>query len=339
MSRLRASFQPISLFALGVAFAFLIASRPVSAATSKSAPARASRTFAPAAHRSEHGGGGGGEHEGHGGGGGGRVFGGWGWYSPWWWGYGYYPYPYAYPYADPYFRRGYASPSRWTAVKTDVEPDEASLFLDGKLIGTADDFDGYPDMLYLGRGHYRLEFRLDGYETYSTDVEAAPGRSFRIDRRLKKIPGAKHYGTYEPARPEGGVVRYFRKRGSQTQAEAADPEEAPRGRMEATPPDGSEQPDEADQAPGDAGDGELDDRAPEASDSHLSFEVEPLDAAVYVDGHFAGGARELNSLGEGFAVPAGEHRVVVTCPGFAEKTVEVVAPARRSARVRVRLTK
>ena len=79
---------------------------------------------------------------------------------------------------------------------------------------------------------------------------------------------------------------------------------------------------------------------PELSESRLSFEVEPAEAAVYVDGHFAGGARELNSMADdGFVVGAGEHHVTVTCPGYRETTIDVMAPARRSARVRVRLRK
>ncbi len=266
------------------------------------------------------------------------VGGGWGWYSPWWGGYGYYPY--AYPYPNPYPYR-YAAPSRWTAVKTDVEPDEAALYLDGRLIGTADDFDGYPDKLYLGRGHYRLEFRLDGYETYTTEVEAEPGLSFRINEHLKKIPGAKHHGTYEPARPEGGVVRFFRKRGDRLEVaspNSPDRDAPPRARQPEPYRGDSEEVETDEDAPG-ATAPEPPTESPAVSDSRLSFEIDPEEAAVYVDGRFAGGARELDAMSEGFAVEAGEHRVTVTCPGYRETTVEIMAPARRSARVRVRLRK
>ena len=329
MSRMRVSLRWISFLALGVAFVVSIGSSPLSAAT----PSGSSSHTGHASPSPRSGGG----HEGHGGhgghgGGGVRVFGGWGgwgWYSPWWWGYGYYPYPYPYPY-----RYGYANASRWTPVKTDVEPDEAALYLDGKLIGTADDFDGYPDRLYLGRGHYRLEFRLDGYETYTTEIDAAPGRSFRVDQRLKKVPGAKHYGTYEPARPEGGIVRFFMKRGERTEPQSPDAYDAPAG------PRGDEYGDDRETLEqDDASAGDAPPASPELSDSRLSFEVEPEEAAVYIDGRFAGGARELNSRDGGFAVEAGEHRITVVCPGYRERTVNVIAPARRSARVRVSLVK
>ena len=96
-------------------------------------------------------------------------------------------------------RRGYvnALPGDWAVVKTDVSPEEARVFLDGSYIGTADDFDGCPDNLYLKRGHYRLEFRLEGFETKTVDIDARPGTMLKIDDKLKKITGAKQYGSYD----------------------------------------------------------------------------------------------------------------------------------------------
>src|SRR5437016_166954 len=100
-----------------------------------------------------HGGGGfrsGGGHGSHGFGGSYRHHGGggWGyrpyWRSSWWWGWpcydgwGWGPRVYV-------SSGGYrVATSHYAAVKTDVEPDEAEVWLDGKYVGTADDFDGYP---------------------------------------------------------------------------------------------------------------------------------------------------------------------------------------------------
>ncbi len=149
---------------------------------------------------------------------------GWGWgglwgFSPWWgWG-GYYAgYPsYGYGYGGyGYAPGGYVSMSysgdSWAAVKTDVSPEEARVFLDGRYIGLADDFDGFPDMLYLqAKGRYQLEFRLEGFESQTVDVDAEPGALFKLDNKLKKIPGAKQYGSYDTPEPEGGVQRFFGK--------------------------------------------------------------------------------------------------------------------------------
>ena len=287
---------------------------------------------------------------------------GWGWgFGPWWWGwgypygyYGYYGYPYGAGYyvGDGYGGGGYAGDpgERFAAVKTDVDPEEASLYLDGKLIGTADDFDGYPDKLYLGRGQYHLEFRLDGYEPLTTEIDASPGQFFRIDQHMKKIPGASHYGTYTPERPEGEINRYFEK----NQPRYGSPNSDSNGHTpgyEARPPAMSE---DRPVAPREAGDGNYDsatadfddDRpspaeppAARETDSRIVFDVSPPDAAIYVDDRFMGSARELNGLGGGVAVPPGEHRITVTCPGYRDTTLRLETSAAKGGRAEVELKK
>jgi len=394
-------------FAALTGAAFLLASSPARAASrssshvsvsssSHSSPSHSSGSHrSSGSHSSSHGGSWNGGHHGGGGWGGGHYHGGWGYYGgsgfygsgwgwgwgfgPWWgygypYSYGYYGYPYRYGYGPGYYAGyggGYGDPrARFAAVKTDVEPDEAALYLDGKLIGTADDFDGFPDKLYLGRGHYRLEFRLDGYETLTTDIDASPGRFFRIDQHLKKIPGAAHYGTYTPAQPEGGVIRYFEKSGSHAApadsdwrsrgdrrhaAQAPEDEPAPRERMTYERDSDSAGPgddDDAAEAP-EADDDADEDRMPPAvaepapeerpavaeTDSRIVFDVSPPDAAIYVDDRFAGSARELNGLAGGMAVTSGEHRITVTCPGYREATMRLEAGGSRRAKARIELKK
>jgi hypothetical protein len=89
-------------------------------------------------------------------------------------------------YRSAYYRPVYRSArysSAW--IKTDVEPDEARVFVDGRLVGTADDFDGFPRMLRVSAGTHRLTFRLSGYAPYSVVVRAVPGRVVDIDRWLR----------------------------------------------------------------------------------------------------------------------------------------------------------
>jgi len=240
-------------------------------------------------------------------------------------------------------------------VKTDVQPDEAAIYLDGKLIGTADDFDGYPDTLYLGSGRYHLEFRLDGYENYSTEVDASPGRFFKIDHRLTKIPGAKHYGTYEPAHPEGGIVRYFEKQrqnepgssGESWQDRPSGARQDPRGgRQEMYMDQDQSGPGDEDRgAPPNIRDQSVTSEPvpPESSqmpappEGRMVFDISPPDAAVYIDDHFAGSARELNGLPEGLAVSPGEHRIVATCPGYREATTRVQVTGTRIGRAAISL--
>ena len=257
-------------------------------------------------------------------------WGGWGWGASW--GYPAYGYPYyGYPYG---YGNGYGNGRvSFARVKTDVDPEEARLSLDGKLIGTADDFDGYPDYLYLGKGHYKLEFVLDGYETKVIELDAEPGTTVRIDSKMSKIPGAKQYGSYGDVKVEGGIRRFFVKRNS-----AAAPPESndvrPYSYPESYPPPsgGRDQNGDVQKAPAQNW-RENPPPRPESSQSaypptrsdksRLSLVVSPPDAAVYIDDRFVGTAEELGSLPTGLAVSAGKHTVTVSRPGFQDQSMDV----------------
>jgi hypothetical protein len=246
----------------------------------------------------------------------------WGWGWGWGWPYG--------PSPSLYGRTGWSS--HWTGVKTDIEPEEAAVYLDGRLIGTADDFDGYPDLLYLARGQYRVEFRLEGYESYEVEIDAGSGRFFRLDRHLKKIPGASRRGTHESSEPPGGIVRYFIKQGGRavpfSPVREIPPDE--KAGTPAPPASGREAGPTVSPAP-----------AAEPSsaprEARIVFDVSPDDAAIYVDDRFAGIGRELNALKEGLSVAAGEHRITISRPGYSPATLVVQAPAGGRVQARVDL--
>jgi hypothetical protein len=295
---------------------------------------------------------------------------GWGWggwwgYSPWWGGgYGYGGYGYA--------PGGYVgvstNPGRWAGVKTDVSPEEARVYLDGRYIGTADDFDGYPDLLYLqAKGKYKLEFQLEGFESQTVDVDALPGALIKIDNKLTKIPGAKQYGSYNTPEPEGGVQRYFGKQQDgttgpnvleepvQDDPDQYRPPSSPnpnspspyRSPSQGMPPLQGDTPPRSvsgdpgvpaspttpsTPAPGIVG------QAPSGR-GRIVFRIQPDDAAVYLDDRFAGTGEELSTLGRGLQVTAGPHRVFVTRPGFQSDAVMVDIGPGGSETVEVNLQK
>jgi hypothetical protein len=76
---------------------------------------------------------------------------------------------------------------RAALIKTDVEPDEARVYVDGRYVGTADDFDGIPRLLHVTPGRHRVTFRLRGYAPYTVVVRARAGRVIDIDRRLRNL--------------------------------------------------------------------------------------------------------------------------------------------------------
>jgi len=318
--------------------------------------------------------GGGGFHGGFRGGHGGhfrnRIFigGGWGywydpfWYDPWYRPYpGYYGYGYGYGYGSGY--GGYGRSRDWAVVDTDVSPESARVYLDGQYIGTADDFDGFPDYLYLRAGsHYRLEFRLDGFETRAIEVDARPGVKIDVDDKLAKIPGAPRYGSYEESKPPGGIRRYWAKRGNATEEWTGEDDRygsvVPRYRERPRDLDRSERYSDDRDRDGDSdrdrdreeaiereretdqprADGRAWRERREAThgDTWVRLTVEPPDAAIYLDDRFIGTASEFDSA-TGFAVSPGKHTLVVSRPGYRDRRVALDMSRGKTEKLDIRL--
>ena len=285
----------------------------------------------------------------------------WWWGGPWdwwWWGGGWGPSwgwgGVTVIHDDDPLTRGYAR------VDTDVSPEAAEVFLDGTYVGAADDFDGIPDYLYLEPGKYRLEFRHPSYETLVKEIQVRRGQEVRLDDDLKLLPGKTRMGSFDPEHRGTPLGRVFGKpdreergRDRTGRFEARDRTEPRKGadvedREELEDRDDEvEELDELDEL--DADDDPDEDLpaparpAPDARPSRpgaprppadeaaplergrLRFDVEPEDAAVYVDDRYVGTGEELGGLRRGFPVKAGKHTVTVVRPGYAAKTMEVEA--------------
>jgi len=200
-------------------------------------------------------------------------------------------------------------------VDTDIRPERARLFLDGSFIGLADDFDGYPDFLYLQPGSYRLEGRLGGYVTVVFEIEAEPGCRHDIRHSMPRVPGVEKEGwDSEPAGPVPFKRVY-------PPAAAAGSEEAAARRRVPGRADPSLRPDLARRL--DAG-SPPPDRPGGAS---LRLQVEPPTAAVYIDGAFTATGEELAKLVGPLAVTPGTHRLAIMAPGHATHEQDLVVAA------------
>ena len=59
------------------------------------------------------------------------------------------------------------------------------------MSGSADDFDGYPDFLWLEAGKYAIEFRHPSYESVKHEVDVRPGQALRFRDDLNLETGKK----------------------------------------------------------------------------------------------------------------------------------------------------
>lgn len=281
---------------------------------------------------SGHGGGhGGGYYGGHGGHYGGHYggyyggyigIGGYGWYgSPYYGGYGYYGYPgYGY-YGGGYYGGGYTTVYPVTgathgALDLDISPEGAQIYVDGNLVGVADDFDGYPTYLWLEKGTYDVVIFAPGFQTISRQYSVyggmvidvndsmVPGQETMPQDLVSKSTANREERLRRDRENEAEVRAYEQSQGRAYEEEA--PAEAPQARGEDTAPD------------------HLDARGEPAS---LRLAIEPGDASVYLDGRFLGTGRELARLRSGLIVDPGEHRLEVVRPGrqSQEKTFSVGA--------------
>jgi hypothetical protein len=211
-------------------------------------------------------------------------------------GYGGYYYPTAYPpgyYAPPMSRPYYAF------VDTDIHPEEASVYLDGKLIGIADDFDGYPGYLALKPGHHTLAFLRPGYHSLSFKLDLHPGEMIDLDRKLARLA-------------------------------AGESEEPP----PSLPPKADSQ-----QAPAPQPAGEEGGKPQRGIFGTLRLEVTPAEARVVLDGDFFGTGGEISRLHGGIPLSPGTHRIRVSLSGYKSSAVETEIQESEQRDVRISLKK
>src|SRR3954470_24317878 len=89
-------------------------------------------------------------------------------------------YPYGYRYAPPD-----------AAVKFDVKPKEAAVYIDGYYAGLVDDYDGAFQRLRTAPGGHEIILYLEGYRTYSEKVYLAADNTFKMNHRLEKLAGGE----------------------------------------------------------------------------------------------------------------------------------------------------
>jgi hypothetical protein len=220
---------------------------------------------------------------------------------------------------------GGAAVSETTSVDIHVVPEAALVYLNGVLIGTADDFDGSPDGLYLKPGHYTLEFRLPGYRSRTWDVDAGEKEAIPIDLELARDRDGSAMESYRPPQglPYGRVFGPDFGQAIYRHAAGPDPMLRPELRQRY-------------RRGGDAGAAPVS-AAPNPGLAALKLRISPPNAAVYLDGTFLGSGVELARLQRGMAVAPGAHTLEVLAPGRAAKSLQIEAEQGKELEVAVDL--
>jgi len=115
------------------------------------------------------------------------------WYDPW----AYDPYwssPYysGYGYSSGGYERHDNSSKRTTgSIRFRVSPKSASVYIDGALVGTVEEFDGLSEHLELDGGMHQFELRAEGYESYRGKLDVEVGKTLTERISLKKIKAVK----------------------------------------------------------------------------------------------------------------------------------------------------
>ncbi len=239
---------------------------------------------------------------------------GWGWgsWGGWWddyYGYGYGPYG-----RNAYRDRYYDREGTLGALDIDVSPGKTEVWIDGRYTGTADDFDGFPQYLWMDRGVYDVVLFREGYKTIARQVTIRSGQVISMGDRLE--PG-------ESVRPADLATKTHDRRDERVRSEEERREEiARRGDdgMDDWRDRARRRMEERDRYEG--GEERSDDGA-----GRVRLEVEPSDASVYLDGRFVGTALDLQRARNGIRLEPGEHRIAVVRPGHQAEEQEFTVAA------------
>ena len=220
----------------------------------------------------------------------------------------------SYPAAGYYGRHGAPYERAMGAIDVDVRPDDAIVFVNGQPVGEADELDGFPRYLWLEEGTYDIAVYLPGYQTLFRQVTIYPGLVIDIDDALQ--PGeAIHPDDYGPTSTE---IRDERLRQEVEKRARAAEIETERAEIERTVRESLERSRDAERAearPAPSGDA--------ADIGRLVLDIDPPDAAVYLDGYFLGLGGDVSQLRAGFVLEPGDHRLEVSRPGFRTRDLAV----------------
>jgi hypothetical protein len=177
------------------------------------------------------------------------------------------------------YRYRYAAPD--AAVKFDVKPKEAAVYVDGYYAGLVDDYDGAFQRLRTAPGGHEITLYLEGYRTHSERVYLSADNTFKLKYRLEKLASGET--SERPPAPQ--PPPQFQPGPNDQGPQGPPPGRVRRGPSGAFPPNGPGGPGNFPPPPPEAG-RPRDQPGPPPSGNRgtLVLTVQPGDAEILVDG-------------------------------------------------------
>jgi hypothetical protein len=182
-----------------------------------------------------------------------------------------------------------------------IKPKKADVYVDGRLVGRAKDFDGYPGYLWLKEGSYEISLVRDGYVTFSDRIPVRTGQVVDVELRLEP-------GVSTPPRVSQTPV-----------AEPAPEVQEQVSTVPAEPPSTGISQDVR------------------VTPGQLELIVRPPDASVYLDGRLLGSAQELADLHAGLIVDPGAHSLDMVRPGYEAQRLDFEVESGQTVNLQVTL--
>jgi hypothetical protein len=228
------------------------------------------------------------------------------WADPFWYGYGspYYQYPIgAYPYP------GYYRVDPGSAIRLEVSPKEAEVFVDGYYAGIVDAFDGVFQRLSIEPGEHDVTLYRDGFRTVHQRVYLTPRSTFKLKYKMEPLAA----GDVAEPRPSQPTPPPDQPAGPAAGAPPP-PGRGPVGRRPPPPPNP---------------------RNANSSYGTLSIRVQPANATILIDGERWDGPQGQDRLL--VEVAQGPHRIEVQRDGFEPYTATVEVRPGETAPINVSL--
>jgi hypothetical protein len=232
------------------------------------------------------------------------------WADPFWYGYGYpfspyYQYPIgAYPYP------GYYRFDPGSAIRIEVTPKEAEVYVDGYYAGVVDDFDGVFQRLSIEPGEHEVTLYRDGFRTVHQRVYLTPRSTFKLKYTMEPLAA----GDVAEPRPSQPTPPPDQSAGAPAN-QPPPPGRGPVGRRQPPPPPNQ--------------------RNANSSYGTLAIRVQPANATILIDGERWDGPQGQDRLL--VEVAEGPHRVEIQRDGFEPYTTTVNVRPGETAAINVSL--